>query len=40
MPLTDAVVRQARATGADYTLSDLDGLALFVSVQGIKRWHF
>ena len=40
MPLTDAVVRQARTSGADYTLTDMDGLALFVSAQGTKRWHF
>ena len=40
MPLTDAVVRQAPTSGADYALTDMDGLALFVSAQGTKRWHF
>jgi hypothetical protein len=27
MPLTDQTVRQAPATGQDYTLSDVEGLA-------------
>ena len=40
MALTDMVVRQAKATGKDYTLGDFDGLALNVSAQGNKTWHF
>lgn len=39
MPLTDQTVRQAPATGRDYTLSDVEGLALFVSATGAKSWH-
>jgi integrase len=40
MALTDTAVRQAKATGAAYTLGDLDGLSLAVSPQGGKSWHF
>jgi len=40
MALTDAVVRQAKITGKDYTLTDADGLILFVSGKGTKKWHF
>ncbi|CAM5258055.1 Integrase OS=Rhodanobacter lindaniclasticus OX=75310 GN=B1991_11190 PE=4 SV=1 [Rhodanobacter lindaniclasticus] len=40
MALTDTVVRQAKATGKDYTLGDLDGLSLGVSAKGGKSWHF
>jgi len=40
MALTDAVVRQAKITGKDYTLTDADGLILFVSGKGVKKWHF
>lgn len=40
MPLTDTAVRQARATGKNYTLTDTDGLALFVGTKGAKSWHF
>jgi len=40
MALTDAVVRQAKITGKDYTLTDADGLILFVSGKGSKKWHF
>ncbi|MBS3936850.1 MAG: tyrosine-type recombinase/integrase [Sulfuritalea sp.] len=40
MALTDMTVRQAKATGKDYTLGDLDGLSLGVSAQGGKSWHF
>lgn len=36
MALTDMTVRQAKATGKDYTLGDLDGLSLGVSAQGRK----
>ncbi|PMR78730.1 tyrosine-type recombinase/integrase [Billgrantia endophytica] len=40
MALTDMVVRQAKATGKDYTLPDFDGLSLAVSATGTKSWHF
>lgn len=40
MALTDAVVRQTRITGKDYTLNDADGLVLFVTGSGAKKWHF
>jgi integrase len=40
MALTDVSVRQARATGKDYTLPDFDGLSLAVSAAGGKSWHF
>ena len=39
MALTDTAVRHARSTGKDYTLTDTDGLALFVTTQGAKSWH-
>jgi len=39
MALTDAVVRQAKITGKDYTLTEADGLILFVSGKGVKKWH-
>ncbi len=34
MALSDTTIRQARASGTDYTLKDADGLALFVTAQG------
>ncbi|ARA74865.1 integrase [Pectobacterium brasiliense] len=40
MALTDAVARQARTTGKAYTLNDSDGLSLFVTANGTKKWHF
>ncbi|KRV79439.1 hypothetical protein AO738_13185 [Pseudomonas citronellolis] len=40
MALKDIVVRQARATGKDYTLPDFDGLSLAVSAKGNRFWHF
>jgi hypothetical protein len=40
MALTDVAVRQAQATGKDYTLPDFDGLSLAVSATGGKSWHF
>jgi len=40
MALTDAVVRQAKITTKNYTLSDTGGLLLFVSRKGAKKWHF
>lgn len=39
MALTDIVVRQAKATGKDYTLPDFDGLSLAVSDADTKSWH-
>lgn len=40
MALSDWVVRQAKATGKDYTLHDSDGLSLAVTATGSKSWHF
>lgn len=40
MALTDMMVRQAKATGQDYTLPDFDGLSLAVTAKGGKSWHF
>ncbi|MCQ2997252.1 Arm DNA-binding domain-containing protein [Pseudomonas syringae] len=40
MPLTDTAVRQSKPKDKDYSLSDSDGLALFVSTRGVKSWHF
>ncbi len=40
MALTDRAVRHAKATDKDITLTDFDGLSLFVPVQGRKSWHF
>ncbi|WP_223881704.1 IS1-like element transposase [Affinibrenneria salicis] len=40
MVLTDAVAWQARTTGKAYTLNDNDGLSLFVTANGAKKWHF
>ncbi|KPC32562.1 Integrase [Pseudomonas syringae pv. cilantro] len=40
MPLTDTAVRQAKAKEKDYSVTDGDGLALFVSANGTKSWHF
>jgi len=40
MALSDLAVRKARATGRDYTLTDVDGLSLAVSAKGSKSWHF
>ena len=39
MFLTDLAARQAKATGKDYTLSDGDGLSLFVTANGGKSWY-
>ncbi|MNP02852.1 Prophage CP4-57 integrase [compost metagenome] len=38
--LSDATVRQATATGKDYTVGDTDGLSLGVTAAGGKSWHF
>ncbi|WP_273829685.1 tyrosine-type recombinase/integrase [Pseudomonas sp. SBT1-2] len=40
MALSDTTVRQAKALGRAYTLGDNDGLALAVSPEGSKSWHF
>lgn len=40
MPLTDTAVRQAKPREKDYSLTDADGLSLFVSAKGTKAWHF
>jgi len=40
MALSDLAVRQAKATGKDYTLADMDGLCLAVTAAGNKVWHF
>jgi hypothetical protein len=40
MALTDTAVRQARSTGEDYTLTDTDGLVLFVAAKGAMSWRF
>lgn len=39
MPLIDVAIRQAKATGKDYTLGDYDGLSLGISAKG-KWWLF
>lgn len=40
MALSDAAVRQAKATGKSYTLADIDGLSLYVAKNGSRSWHF
>jgi Arm DNA-binding domain len=40
MALSGTNVRRVRAKDKDYTLSDTDGLALFVSAKGSKYWYF
>ena len=40
MALSDLAIRQAKATGKAYTLSDIDGLSLAVSASGGRTWHF
>lgn len=40
MSLTDMAVRQAKATGKNYTLPDFDGLSLAVTATGGRTWHF
>ncbi|MBV6286791.1 Arm DNA-binding domain-containing protein [Pseudomonas aegrilactucae] len=40
MTLTDTAVRQAKPSGKNYSIKDLDGLALFVSARGARQWHF
>lgn len=36
---SDTTVRQAKATGKDYTHGDSDGLSLDVTAAGGKSWH-
>lgn len=38
--LTDTAVRQAKPKEKPYSLSDIDGLSLFVHNKGGKSWHF
>lgn len=40
MPLTDTAVRQSKPKDKDYSITDGDGLSLFVSTRGVKSWHF
>ncbi|KPX93774.1 tyrosine-type recombinase/integrase [Pseudomonas meliae] len=40
MALSDMAVRQAKATGKEYTLGDTDGLSLAVTDQAGRSWHF
>lgn len=40
MALSDLTVRQAKAADKDYTLGDADGLALHITAEGGKSWHF
>lgn len=40
MPLTDTAVRQARPAEKSFTLTDANGLSLFVAPSGAKSWHF
>lgn len=40
MSLSDATVRQAKATGKSYTLRDFDGLSLAVTATGGRTWHY
>lgn len=40
MPLTDTAVRQAKPRDKAYTLTDGDGLSLYISPNGTKAWHF
>lgn len=40
MPLTDTAIRNATVHPRNYSLSDMEGLSLFVSKSGTKSWHF
>ncbi|BEN05854.1 hypothetical protein SMETH9_11800 [Serratia marcescens] len=40
MALSDTTIRQAKAVAKACTLGDSDGLALAVSPEGNKSWHF
>lgn len=45
MPLSDTAIRNTAIRNADirsknYSLTDMDGLSLFVSKTGTKSWHF
>jgi hypothetical protein len=39
MALNDLIVRQAKTTGKDYNLPDIDGLGLVVTATGGKLWQ-
>ncbi|UZD96229.1 integrase arm-type DNA-binding domain-containing protein [Pseudomonas corrugata] len=40
MPLTDTAVRQAKPAEKEYSLTDGNGLSLYVATNGTKSWHF
>ena len=40
MPLSDTAIRNADIRSKNYSLTDMDGLSLFVSKTGTKSWHF
>ena len=40
MALTDTAVRKAKSKEKAYTLSDIDGLSLYIDPKGYKNWHF
>ncbi|SCW91993.1 integrase arm-type DNA-binding domain-containing protein [Pseudomonas sp. NFACC05-1] len=40
MPLTDTAVRQAKPGEKEYSVTDGDGLSLYVATNGTKSWHF
>ncbi|MEB0169404.1 integrase arm-type DNA-binding domain-containing protein [Pseudomonas sp. CCC4.4] len=40
MPLSDTAVRQAKTKEKGYSVTDSDGLSLYVSDNGTKSWHF
>lgn len=39
MPLTDAMIRQAKPRDADWKLADGKGLYLLITKQGSKLWR-
>ncbi|RPH28250.1 DUF4102 domain-containing protein [Buttiauxella warmboldiae] len=40
MQLTDMTIKNLTAKNRDYTVSDTNGLALYISTAGSKQWHF
>jgi len=40
MPLTDTAVRQAKPGEKEYSITDGNGLSLYVATNGTKSWHF
>lgn len=40
MPLTDTAVRQAKQAEKEYSITDGNGLSLYVATNGTKSWHF